>query len=114
MNRQQRRATGHSNKKKVQSLEYAQKIQIATEAYNQGRVKGQEIADTDQARIFMYVFALVLKILHSKWGWGHVRLARLTAQILEEYNNTAMSLDELEQWCWDYGGFKLQVNENTK
>lgn len=114
MNRQQRRLAARTNKKKARSLNYDQKSRIAKEAYSQGHAEGREVADTDQGRIFMYVFALVLKTLHSKWGWGHVRLARLTDQVLEEYNKTDMSLDELEQWCWDYGGFKLQIDEDKK
>ena len=114
MNRHQRRLAERNNKKKEQPLKYAQGLTIATEAYNYGHAKGQNIAETDQVKIFMYVFALVIKTLHEQWGWGYKRLARLTNQVLEEYNTTNMSLEEIEQWCWKYGGFKLQIDETSK
>ena len=114
MNRQQRRLAERNNKKEDQSIKYAQGMQIATEAYRKGHDRGQDAAETNQAQIFMYAFALMIKTLHEQWGWGCIRLARLTQQVLDEYNNNDMSLEELEQWCWKYGGFKLQIDDSTK
>lgn len=111
MNRQQRRAAEKVNKKRQQQgLSYAQGVAIASEAYK----KGQDVADTTQAQIFMYTFALVIKVLREQWGWGYKRLSRLAEQLLQEYNENDMSLEELEKWCWEYGGFKLQISDQSK
>lgn len=106
MNRQQRRA----NKKQKKSLTYSQGVAIANEAYK----KGKETVDETQSKMFMYTFGLVLKILREQWGWGYVRLGRLTNQIIEEYNTNGMNYEEIQKWCWEYGGFKLQIEDETK
>ena len=114
MNRQQRRLAEHKQKKKEASLDMSQKRMIANSAYNKGYVKGQEKASADYDQVFMYAFILILKTLQEQWGWGHTRLSRLTEQVLKEYNDNDMSLTELKDWCWNYIGFKLQVDEDTK
>lgn len=68
----------------------------------------------DRPKVFMYTFALVLKTLREQWGWGYTRLARLTEQVLKEFNENDMNLEEIQQWCWEYGGFKLQFDDEAK
>lgn len=111
MNRQQRRAAERANaKKQKKELTYEQGLAIANEAYK----KGQDVADTTHADIFMYTFGLIIKVLREQWGWGYVRLGRLANQLLEEYNSNNMDLEELQKWCWEYGGFKLQIDDESK
>lgn len=111
MNRQQRRAAERvNNKTKKKGLSYAQGIAIANEAYRKGQDNSEEI----HAQIFMYTFGLVLKVLKEQWGWGYTRLSRLTTQLLEEYNNNDMNAEEIQKWCWEYGGFKLQIDDEAK
>lgn len=116
-NRQQRRAAARladrikaKNPREHSSLSYEQGVAMAQEAYK----KGQDIADTERANIFMYTVGLVIKILHEQWGWGPVRLGRLINQLLDEYNNNDMSMQEIQQWCWEFGGFKLEIDEESK
>lgn len=111
MNRQQRRAQSRKDSKlKKNGLTYNQGIAIANHAYE----KGKDTAEVTQAEIFMYTFGLVLKVLREQWGWGFVRLGRLTNQILEEYNTNGLNSEEIKKWCWEYGGFKLQIDDDTK
>ena len=111
MNRQQRRAAERANaKQQKKKFSYEQGLAIANEAYK----RGQNVADTIQAEIFMYTFGLVIKILHEQWGWGYTRLSRLTNQLLEEYNTNDMNAEEVKKWCWEYGGFKLQIDDESK
>lgn len=110
MNRQQRRAAERNaakTKKKPTTLSYNQGVAIAQEAYR----RGQDVADTTHAKIFMYAVGLMIKVLHQKWGWGYVRLGRLVNQLLEEYNENDMDAEEIQQWCWEYGGFKLSIDD---
>lgn len=113
MNRQQRRAAERAaakSKKKNVTLSYEQGLAIAQEAYK----KGQDVSDTEYANIFMYTVGLIIKTLHENWGWGYIRLSRLVNQLLEEYNNNDMNAEEIQKWCWEYGGFKLQIDDETK
>jgi hypothetical protein len=117
LNRKQRRAAekmaGRVKSKNVRehsALTYEQGIAIASDAYK----KGQDIADTERANIFMYTMGLIIKVLHEQWGWGYIRIGRLVNQILEEYNDNDMTMQELQQWCWDFGGFKLQIEDEIK
>lgn len=119
MNRQQRRAAERANaKQQKKKLSYEQGLAIANEAYKQGQNVAYEQKQEDEANIhadvFMYTFGLVLKVLREQWGWSYVRLGRLTNQLLEEYNNNDMNLEELQKWCWEYGGFKLQIDDESK
>ena len=113
MNRQQRRAAERAaakNNKHSKSFSYEQGLAIANEAYK----KGQDVASNTHAEIFMYTFGLIIKVLHEQWGWGYTRLSRLTNQLLEEYNNNDMTAEEIQKWCWEYGGFKLQIDDESK
>lgn len=113
MNRKQRRAMEREaakSAKQGKSLSYDQGVSIAKEAYRQGR----DVADIERANIFMYTTGLIIKVLHEQWGWGHVRLGRLVNQLLQEYNDTDMDLEEIQQWCWEFGGFKLQIEDEAK
>lgn len=113
MNRQQRRAAeraANKSKKKDVTFSYEQGVAISHEAYK----KGQDVADTDHAKVFMYTTGLIIKVLHEQWGWGYVRLGRLVNQLLEEYNDNDMDAEEIQRWCWEYGGFKLQIDDEVK
>jgi len=113
MNRKQRRAMEREAlkaTKKGKALSYDQGAIIAEEAYK----KGRDVADIERANIFMYTTGLIIKVLHEQWGWGHVRLGRLVNQLLTEYNNTDMNLEEIQKWCWEFGGFKLQIEDEAK
>lgn len=111
MNRQQRRAAERAqNKKSNKQLSYEQGVAIANEAYK----RGQDVADTTHAQIFMYTFGLIIKVLHEQWGWGYIRLSRLANQVLKEYNHNDMSAKEVQEWCWEYGGFKLDIGDDPK
>lgn len=119
MNRQQRRAAERANaKQQKKKFSYEQGLAIATEAYKHGqKIAYEQKQDADaneHAEVFMYTFGLIIKVLHEQWGWGYTRLSRLTNQLLEEYNNNDMSAEELEKWCWEYGGFKLQIDDEAK
>lgn len=116
MNRQQRRAMakqkGNQSRKHEPTFSYNQGLMLANEAYKKGKEKAQEETSDDYPKIFMYTFGLIMKTLREKWGWGHVRLARLTNQILEEYNDNDMNIEEIQEWMWEYIGIKLQIDDN--
>lgn len=64
------------------------------------------------AKSFMFSVAITIKVMHEQYGYGHKRLAVLVNKILDEYNATEMSLDEINAWLWEYAGFKLEDTED--
>lgn len=118
MNRQQRRAAARmkekQSKKNAPAFSYDQGVALANHAYKKGKERAQEEVENDYPKIFMYTFGLIMKTLREQWGWGHVRLGRLTTQVLEEYNSNDMNIEEIQDWMWEYIGIKLQIDDEAE
>ena len=70
--------------------------------------------NNEYADVFMFTFGLILKVLCEQWGWGPIRLNRLTSQIIEEYNENNLTPEELQKWCQTHIGFNLPISNNIK
>lgn len=116
MNRAQRRAAKKKGQQVTKSPVYNMSQdalkEIVNKAYQQGQQKGQEVNMNDAlVEGTMHCIAISLKVLHEQYGFGPKRLTTFANQWIEEYNEGDMSIAEIEQWCWDYGGVKFRVAE---
>ena len=76
--------------------------------------KKQPSKQGNESDVFIYAYGLIVKILREQWGWGAIRLNRLTNQLTDEVNNNQMTVEELQQWCLENAGFKLPIGSNVK
>jgi hypothetical protein len=112
MNRAQRRAAAKKGKVVPKAPVYNMSQDaidvIKNEAYDQGRMSAAD----GYTEGFMYCVALVIKVMHEKHGWGYLRLSRVVNQLLDEFNSNDMTWDELNEWLWNYAGFRLEKDDN--
>lgn len=79
---------------------------LTQEAYKQGR---DHNLDDTLVEATMHCIAISLKVLHEQYGYGPKRLERFANSWLQEYNEGEMSIQEIEHWCWEYGGFTFKT-----
>ena len=109
------------SKKIEKQINYFQQLENVAEGtyekgFDRGFIEGYTRCENkykdSNAKSFMFSVAITIKIMHEQYGYGPKRLAKLVNAILDEYNATEMSLDEINEWLWEYAGFKLEDAED--